>query len=692
MKITNLAAFAVCLGASLSASGLMAEDAVFEDVIRVTGVREPLTEAVVRPATATTAPTDLGALVGRLAGAALVNNGPLSGQVQYRGMFGTRVGVTINGQRFHSGGPNMMDPPLHYAPLVLVDHVEVSRGSPDLSMPAALIGGLNAELKQVPFGAGGWHYDIGMVGRGLDDSHAVGGVAGISSEDWRAFVLFSDESGDNQSYPGGEIASTLFERRVYGFVTGLRRDNSTLELEIRRQETGPTGNPPFAMDIEFVDTDFARVSFDTSVGDVRLHGSVGYTDVDHGMNNFGLRPPPGMVTMYRRTLTGAQTWVAALAGDLRLGEGHLAAGVDTERADKSALITNPNNPAFFLASLPDITMQRTGTWVQWRPATTRLQLELGGRLDRHTASAGTATTGAAVPMMPAGLATAFNSIDRNWDDTTADLLARVWASRGNTTFRASLARKHRAPGYVERFAWLPTEASAGLADGNTYVGQTDLATEAATTLDLGFDYAVERGFVRATLFVSRIDNYIQGTPFDATPGVIDSSVEMVSSMNGDPTPLQFRNVDARLTGIETDFGLSLGEQFDVDGNYTLVQGERRDIGDNLYRITPPRLMLGLNWHHATLGARIEGIWHGAQRRVSLENGEQPGERYTLVNLQGDWQPQPGFQVSLGVQNLLDRNYREHLAGYNRVAGGDVPVGERVPGGGRNLYLRLQLRR
>ncbi len=690
MNSKKVAAFAVCLGASLCASTLIAEEAVFEDVIRVTGVREPVTQEIVRPAAATTAPTDLGALVGRLPGAALVNNGPLSGQVQYRGMFGTRVGVSINGQRFHSGGPNMMDPPLHYAPLVLVDHVEVSRGSPDLSMPEALVGSLNAQLKQVPYGSGGLHYDIGMVGRSVDNSHAVGGVAGMSSDDWRAFVLFSDERGDNQSYPGGEIASTLFERRVYGFVTGLRRDDSSLEVEVRRQETGPTGNAPFAMDIEFVETDFARVSFETGIGEVRLHGSVGYTDVDHGMNNFGLRPPPAMMTMYRRTLTGAQTWVGALGVDLPMGDGSLAVGVDTERADKSALITNPSNAAFFLASLPDVIMERSGAWLQWRPATTGLQVELGGRIDQHSASAGDASTGAAVPMMPTGLATAFNMVDRDWEDTTADLLARTWITRGSTTWRASLTRKHRAPGYVERFAWLPTEASAGLADGNTYVGQTNLETEAATTLDAGFDYYFERGFVRTTLFVSRIDNYIQGAPFDATPGVIDSPVEMVSNMNGDPTPLMFRNLDARLVGVEADFGLSLAEQFDIDGSYTLVRGERRDINDNLYRITPPRLMLGLNWQAANVGARLEGVWHGAQNHVSIENSERPSDSYTLINVQGEWRPAPALHVSVGVENLFDREYQDHLTGYNRVVGSDVPVGARVPGYGRNLYLRLQL--
>jgi len=91
------------------------------DVITVTG--RPLDDEIVLDAEAAPAlAPDAAALAARLPGAALIDNGALSGQVQYRGLFGPRVAVAINGQRFASGGPNLMDPPLHYAPAPLLDH------------------------------------------------------------------------------------------------------------------------------------------------------------------------------------------------------------------------------------------------------------------------------------------------------------------------------------------------------------------------------------------------------------------------------------------------------------------------------------------------------------------------------------------------------------------------------------------
>ena len=83
---------------------------------------------------------------------ALIDNGGLSGQVQYRGLFGDRVLIRINGQRFHGGGPNAMDPPLHYAPMPLIGSVEVDRGISPVRNGPGLAGGVNARLKQVDFG------------------------------------------------------------------------------------------------------------------------------------------------------------------------------------------------------------------------------------------------------------------------------------------------------------------------------------------------------------------------------------------------------------------------------------------------------------------------------------------------------------------------------------------------------------
>lgn len=671
-----------------------ADTGVFEEVIRVTAVRESADTTVSVPEHPGALAPDAAALVGRMAGAAVINNGPLSGQVQYRGAFGDRVAISVNGQRFHSGGPNMMDPPLSYAPSVLMERIDVSRGAPGADVFSSLMGGLDVKLKSIGYGASEeWTpgYNLSLSGREIDSSYGVGGVVGASNNRYRVFAMFSDESGDDSEWSGGSIDGTSFDRELAGVTFGYREGARFVDVEVRRQSTGPTGNPPFAMDIEYIDTDFARIAFGGDVASWSLTGAVGYTDVAHGMNNYAMRPALSSPMRFRRTLTEAQTVFGSLRGEHALGDGSIEIGVDTEQADKAALITNPNNAAFFVGTLSDIDVERSGLWLSWRGRIGELDMALGGRVDRHSARAGQAFAGPALPDGPRMLAMAFNGQDRDWSDTTGDASARVWWQAGDLTWRTSLSRKTRAPGYVERFAWLPTPASGGLADGNTWIGDVDLDVEVASTFDFGFDYESERVTVRPTIFYSRVDDFVQGLPVDATPDQVDSMVEMVSMMNGDPSPLRFSNVDARLYGVELDFQYRLTPRLFADGVWTHVRGDRLDVDEPLYRMTPSRLMLGLNWAAADYGLRVEATHEAAQDRVSGMNGEATTPSNTVFNLHGTWRVSRALDVAIGVQNLFDRNYSRHLAGYNRHSDSDVPLGARLPGEGRALYLRVNLR-
>lgn len=82
----------------------------------------------------------------------------------------------------------------------------------------------------------------------------------------------------------------------------------------------------------------------------------------------------------------------------------------------------------------------------------------------------------------------------------------------------------------------------------------------------------------------------------------------------------------------------------------------------------------------------------SQDRVSGISSEQNSSGYGLLSLHGAWRPNGRLFVSAGVENLANREYADHLAGYNRVRGSDVGLGERIPGAGRNVYLRLSLSR
>ena len=684
----------LCAGFVMSLPVAATED-VFSDVIVVTAQRDKGQSDTIYGNEAMPMAADTAALIGRLPGAAVINNGSLSGQVQYRGAYGLRVGTRLNGQAFRSGGPNLMDPPMHYAPPTLVDTIKVNRGAAPVSFGPSLVGGLETQLKQVSFAelnALETSYDVTAIGRSADASHAIGLVGGVSSDTVRAYGYYSDERGSDREFPGGKVDSTSYERRVYGVGLGLRHGDSEWDLELRRQDTGPTGNPPFAMDIDYVETDFARLRFETLLADTRVAIAFGYSDVSHGMNNFGQRPPPILTMRYRETTAAGTTYSAGLDVVTPLGDGELEYGLDLEKGEHEALITNPYNAAFYVTSIPDVEQNRMGAYINWRGKTGPGNLEFGVRIDRYEDAAGDAVTGPALPAMPAMLAMGFNQSERDWDDTTVDLLARYWQESDLGIWRVSLARKNRAPMYLERYGWLPIAASAGLADGNNYVGDVGLNPETAWIAEAGIDLGGGRWWLRPSVFYHDVDDYIQGTPFDATPGVIDSPVEMVSLMGGDPTPLRFSNVEARMVGIDADYGWQLAENWHLEGVLSVVRGERRDISDDLYRISPDRLSMGLVYERPSWSVSVTGEGVRAQNKVSYTNNEQKTSGYGLMHLFANWQVNDQLQLSGGIENLLDREYEQHLAGYNRVRDSDVAPGSRLPGTGRNVFLKISLQR
>jgi iron complex outermembrane receptor protein len=640
-------------------------------------------------------PADAAAIAARVAGGDIFGNGALSGQLSYRGLAGERVLGRVNGQRFATGGPNAMDPPLHYAPSILVERIDVARGVAPVAEGPSLGGAINAQLLQAEFAeSAGFAPQARFTSqyRSVDNSIAAGGLAALANETWRVGLIASHEEGDDYRFAGGRAVGTSFERNLYGVHAGYRMGEGELFLECRRNETGPSGNPPFALDMVYFDTDFVQGGFRGQLAEnIGLNLRVGHVAVRHLMDNQTLRLPAAAPMQARATFADADTVTAEAA--LRFGKTarYFEIGGDAEITDRNVTITNPFNPQFFIGSQPNVTSERVGAYLQWRGALGAAEFEAGGRLDRTRQTAGVPQLGAAVPMGPRTLAEQFIASDREVADTTFDAVLRLWVPSGDITPRFTLARKSRVPSVLERFAWLPTEASFGLADGNIYVGNPGLRPEVAYIAEGGFDLVNDRLTLRPTVFYRRVSNFIQGTPFDDTPGVINSVVEMVSAANGDPTPLKFRNTSAQLYGADVDFVLRLVAQVEVAGTASFVRGQRRDIADDLYRIPPANLRLSATWANDRLALGAEVFAAANQPKVSRTNDEETGDGFATVGLFARYAVTEAVAVEAGVENLFNASYAPHLAGRSRVGASDVPLLDRLPGAGRGVWARLTAR-
>jgi iron complex outermembrane receptor protein len=107
------------------------------------------------------------------------------------------------------------------------------------------------------------------------------------------------------------------------------------------------------------------------------------------------------------------------------------------------------------------------------------------------------------------------------------------------------------------------------------------------------------------------------------------------------------------------------------------------FSENLAEIPPLRSRLRLRydtWRWFVLG---EGVFSARQENVDTDLGEQVTPGYAIANVRIGIRYRR-LTVSVGVNNLFDKYYFEHLSYYRDP----FASGVRVPEPGRNLYLNV----
>lgn len=684
------AAIALALGASLPGH---AQDAADIEQLVVSGQRVYPISEIVAPASEQV--IDSAELLMKLPGANVNANGALTGIAQYRGLYGDRVAVTIDGLGVLSGGPNAMDPPLSYASPLLLEHLNLERGIASVAHSSESLGGhINVSYDR------GTHTNSrntelsGSVQARYESNGSLGGTAArvVAANDTHKFAMLGEVTqGDDFEYPDGLLTPTGLDRSQYDVSYGFRNEQVDFLVYAGALDTSDTGTPALPMDIDYIDTQLhgmrLRINGDTAIWNMSYSSS----DVDHGMNNFAQRTPPGSPMGYRTNRATAEGYQWRLDAEIPIGDGEWRFGIDGAVADHDSRITNPNAPPFGITNINNAQRDLVGVFGQWNKLVGSLDLEAGVRFNQVDLSTG--AVGAFIPPMNpmmqmmgmnAGLlAAAFNDGPRGRDHSNVDAVFKIGKVLSNTrNVYFELARKTRAPSYQEAFLWLPLQATGGLADGRSYIGNPSLSSEVSNELNIGTNWRGARAWFSPQVFYKRIDDYIQGVP------TANMTANMVATMMTGMPALEFANTDAELVGVDLAWGYTISEQLSVEGVLSYVDGERTDVTDNLYRIAPLNGAVSVVLDKSRWSARLELVAYASQDDVAAFNNESRSGGYGLLNARFQWGGDEALRVFASVENMLDKSYRPHLGGYNRVNGVDIPAGERLFGVGRNLNVGI----
>ncbi len=261
----------------------------------------------------------------------------------------------------------------------------------------------------------------------------------------------------------------------------------------------------------------------------------------------------------------------------------------------------------------------------------------------------------------------------------------------NWTAAAGVGCAMRPPTLTELYAAAPFLAI--LQQGFTKVlGTPDLAAERIWQIDVGLtaDYDRFRGYVRA--FHAWIEDYITFRTWGFFPGLYDPGSLLV----------RFTNTDlATLVGGEAYGGYDCSDWLTGFGTLTVLEGRDQTRGirgvfdyppffsfspeEPLPGIAPLEFRLGLRVHDpdeqprwaVEFSARIVDN----QDRVASSLFEQETPGFTTYDLRGYWQATDSLLLIAGVENLTDKQYREHL---------DLRTGYGVYQPGRSFYFGTEL--
>jgi iron complex outermembrane receptor protein len=632
---------------------------------------------------------DVADALSRLPGASRNKNGRLTGIAQYRGMFGDRVAVSVDGLGLIGGGPNSMDPPLSYVSPMITGQMTLKRGIPGVATAPESIGGhVDAAIARGEFSQGERFEFGGMAGARYADNGDTTSLAGrltAANRDHRFSLVGQADRADDLRTPAGRIVPSQLSRDRLDASYAYRDDRNEFQVFAGSLDTEDTGTPALAMDIRYIDSELYGMNFIRELSPrLSLHGKVGYNDVDHVMDNFSLRPEPASPMQHRQNRALGDGVVFALHSDYSLDELTVMAGVDGRLESHDSLITNPNNAMFFIDNFNDVQRDVISVFAVVGQETADSGWEFGLRWVDVSTDAGEVSFGGLMDMMGmnAGqLAAAFNAADRNLSFGNLDAVFK-YSHRISPALAVNLdiGTKTRAPSYQELYLWLPLQATGGLADGRNYIGNLALDAERSNEIVVGLDWSGDRFAISPQAYFRDVSDYIQGVPATVMPA------NMLATMMSGNGALQFDNVDAEIYGLDLGWRYSLTDRLGMEGNASYTRGRRTDVADNLYRLPPLNASFALTFVEGGLSLRGEVIAYDRQDRVSEYNGEQATAGYGLVNAAASWQLSRALRIDVEASNLFDNGYQDHLAGINRVRDVDLPPGERLWGAERTFTL------
>lgn len=604
-----------------------------------------------------------------------IRNGGTNGDPVLRGMFGSRVSIVTNDTVMHGACPVRMDNALSYVAPETFDRLIVIKGPQTVLWgPGGSAGTVRFErdASSERFRERDFRLHANALAGAFGRNDQLLDVVGGTEVGYARLSANRSEADDYEDGDGHKVPSSWEKRNADLALGWTPSENTVLELSAGRGD----GEARYAgrdMDVPELERTSYALRFETAglEGAFKaLEATLFYNHADMVMDNYTLREPSpmSMMPMPMASNIDRRTTGGRIAATWELANVRAIAGADTQESrhrEREAMGRG------MYAQQPwqkDADLSNIGAFAElaWQ-LNARSRAVAGARIDRAEATDRHESIGGMVPMPnPTAGQTRRETLGSGFVRYEHD------AAEHPLSWFAGLGRSERMPDYWELF-------SADMGPMGSVNAFAALDPERTTQLDIGFGYRTGSVHAWASAYAGRIDDFILFTyAMDGMMG-LSSMVEQV---------------DADVRGAEAGVELRLAPHWTLGGTLAYSWAENRTTGEALPQIPPLDARFNLAYDNGrwSAGALLRAV--ARQDRVALGQGNVvgrdlgPTSGFSVFSMNAAYRVTNQVSIALGVDNLFDRTYAEHL---NLAGSADFgypadPV--RINEPGRTAWLKL----
>ena len=593
-----------------------------------------------------------------------IKNGGANGDVTFRGMFGSRIKILTDGTENLGACPSRMDNPASYVSPESYDKITVVKGPQTVqyahtgSAATVIFEREPEQLTSAKPYRGQASVMLGSYGR-LDQNVE----AAVGDETKYARLNANRSIADSYQDGAGNTVPSDWEKWNADLALGWTPNEDTwIELKGGKSD-GEAVYAGRSMD----GSKFARESLGLhvekkNIGEVikKVEAQVDYSYNDHVMDNFSLRkfnPADGM-SMPMASNVARRTLNARVAMTQDWGQLQLISGIDSQKNEHTKRSGSLMSPYQNKARVGDMDFESYGAFGELSYAfNDQHKLVTGARVDQAKID-NLATDTERKETLPSG----FIRIE-------SELAEHVKTYAG-------LGYVERVPDYWELFSTKYHQST-----GTTFA---DLENEKTAQFDAGYQY--EQGAFKswASVYAGLIQDYI-----------LVKYVPVIS-MGKTKYEARSRNVDATIAGAEVGVAYQLTDQIQADISAMYAWGENTTDHTALPQIAPLEGRFNLRYVQEKYNLGL--LWRvvAAQDRTSYREGNiigydlEDSKSFGTLSLNGTYNIQKDLDLSVGIDNVLNKNYAEHL---NKLgsSGFDYAATEQFNNIGRNYWARISMK-